>query len=639
MTTTQSFFVKAFFASAITLSFSSSTFTSFSHSVASAREHQVRHRHSREPQALSLPQDRDQDQDQDEDRDQHQVHDQDHQEDRDTATTSTRLRQLTNPFHSLLSPRIIGGSEAPSTRYPYAVSLQDRLGHFCGGSLISPNVVLTAAHCIGSDAYVDIYDVEWGGPLTHRISGRVKHPRYDGGYFGWDYALIVLEGTHVTVNRHADGPDGREYWTLAREDDARENDAVDGVDWTRPPVIRLHRYGSEGGIASCEAVMGDDAGDYGDADPSRENDTTDALDLHTLLVMGYGRTAYPSGPVSYDRLLAADVTYIRNKECNSQYLPAAGIIKPKTPGEVISDEMLCAWDTVETQDACSGDSGGPLVTVLPLGDDGGDDEMLTQVGVVSWGLGCAHKNYPGVYARAAHVIDWIEDTVCNTSTGLSPLSCVYDADLKKRVLRDHAMEAWKFENERRKRRRQEREVVMNEEQSSVSRSSVVDLGAIQDHFVDNDNNKDLGTTSSYKLLLSDIALQKTSFPPEDACELLEGTSYTYVPSPPKTTPSPTGAPTRSPTPPTDGDDNDGRPTLQAGQDRPSPVLDAVDPPVVIYNTDNDQCKTNGNKNVKIFFVEVKGKLRRKRCNWVKRVSRQRCPDWKDCCPQTCKRFL
>ncbi len=42
--------------------------------------------------------------------------------------------------------RIIGGDEASTGEYPYAVSLSlPTEGHFCGGSMIGPDVVLTAA--------------------------------------------------------------------------------------------------------------------------------------------------------------------------------------------------------------------------------------------------------------------------------------------------------------------------------------------------------------------------------------------------------------------------------------------------------------------------------------------------------------
>ena len=50
---------------------------------------------------------------------------------------------------SNLRERIINGVEAIEGRYSYAVSLQDNLGHFCGGSLIAKDIVLTAAHCQG----------------------------------------------------------------------------------------------------------------------------------------------------------------------------------------------------------------------------------------------------------------------------------------------------------------------------------------------------------------------------------------------------------------------------------------------------------------------------------------------------------
>ena len=50
---------------------------------------------------------------------------------------------------------IIGGGEAEKGRYPYMVSFQDEMSHFCGGSLIARDVVLTAGtSCIGLLYYV-----------------------------------------------------------------------------------------------------------------------------------------------------------------------------------------------------------------------------------------------------------------------------------------------------------------------------------------------------------------------------------------------------------------------------------------------------------------------------------------------------
>jgi trypsin len=43
-------------------------------------------------------------------------------------------------------PLIVGGVEASSGEFPYIVSLQTN-SHFCGGSLISSTVVITAGHC------------------------------------------------------------------------------------------------------------------------------------------------------------------------------------------------------------------------------------------------------------------------------------------------------------------------------------------------------------------------------------------------------------------------------------------------------------------------------------------------------------
>lgn len=73
--------------------------------------------------------------------------------------------------------------------------------------------------------------------------------------------------------------------------------------------------------------------------------------------------------------------------------------------EFISTDMLCAARS--GKDSCQGDSGGPLI----IKDESGED---TQVGIVSWGYGCADPAYPGVYSRVSESIGFIEQVVNGT---------------------------------------------------------------------------------------------------------------------------------------------------------------------------------------------------------------------------------
>lgn len=88
------------------------------------------------------------------------------------------------------------------------------------------------------------------------------------------------------------------------------------------------------------------------------------------------------------------VPVIGNSDCDGYY-----------PGQ-ITDNMICAGYVEGGQDACQGDSGGPFVCQ--------DGDHWNLQGITSWGRGCAQPKQPGVYARVANYIDWIDQQMKNS---------------------------------------------------------------------------------------------------------------------------------------------------------------------------------------------------------------------------------
>ncbi|WP_216209500.1 S1 family peptidase [Amycolatopsis aidingensis] len=96
-----------------------------------------------------------------------------------------------------VQPAIIGGVDADQ-EYPFMVSLQSSSGmHRCGGSLVAPGWVVTAAHCVQTrtrlitTARIGSTDHTEGGERTE-VTETITHPDYDPTGAGGDLALVRL---------------------------------------------------------------------------------------------------------------------------------------------------------------------------------------------------------------------------------------------------------------------------------------------------------------------------------------------------------------------------------------------------------------------------------------------------------------
>jgi secreted trypsin-like serine protease len=116
-------------------------------------------------------------------------------------------------------------------------------------------------------------------------------------------------------------------------------------------------------------------------------------DEGVFTVMGWGQIREDS--VRQERRLHfATVPTVPDATCAAEY-KKAGV-------KLVAAESICAGKT--GVDTCQGDSGGPMI-----GRDNAGEWV--QVGIVSWGLGCARDGYPGVYTQISAFRDAIEKAI------------------------------------------------------------------------------------------------------------------------------------------------------------------------------------------------------------------------------------
>uniref|UniRef100_A0A8D2K066 Peptidase S1 domain-containing protein n=1 Tax=Theropithecus gelada TaxID=9565 RepID=A0A8D2K066_THEGE len=122
-------------------------------------------------------------------------------------------------------------------------------------------------------------------------------------------------------------------------------------------------------------------------------------------VTGWGRVS-ENGSGSFV-LREAELNILRHEQCR-EMIKKKSVAKSK----MVTRGTVCGYND-QGKDSCQGDSGGPLVCEL--------NGTWFQVGIVSWGVGCGRKGYPGVYTEVSFYKKWIIDH-------LRQASCLNSAD-------------------------------------------------------------------------------------------------------------------------------------------------------------------------------------------------------------------
>lgn len=257
--------------------------------------------------------------------------------------------------------KIIGGSPTNIDEYPWLVLIEYTRDYLCGGTLISGQHVITAAHCVVTDDYKSRGEksVRLGEYNTTNVGPDcVEVP---GGGFDCTFGAIS-----IAINQTIVHPEYNTDKKIVYSNDIailKLNEMAPYNEFIRP---------------ICLPTL----------------DTTKSPPVKfRFFVAGWGVVSERQG--RSDIKLHIDLPYVDMERCKNVF------VRNNVP--IVWEKQICAGGEFN-KDSCKGDSGGPLMYL--------NDKRFEVLGITSYGIvQCGNEDTPSIYTKIYEYIPWIKTVV------------------------------------------------------------------------------------------------------------------------------------------------------------------------------------------------------------------------------------